>query len=963
METATNARKKITPAAACRKGGIHVWVHAVRNAARVAKCHAAIPRFVSPGAMRPAEGAAAEGAAAADAPAAATQEQQEKLADILYNWTDEDDWADTFGMIDPDSAELGSLMFTVVMTKYQAESQHNVKAQRKELYEEQRTDENLVSYFRRITGAMQRLKQAGRDVAMIDFLETFKAGVSQPHKDWTSNLKHDEISMKELTEKVYEKGVHIDGPTPTGAEYETAAFPANATTVDNNTVARIIAEELGKQFAIALAASHATAAAAAADQGRRRPPKKAGGKAHDNKDYTGYRCHACGKKGHISRQCRSKRPTARNDGASDDEEHAFPAVAFPARAVITKGDDTIPLTASSPYGDPAIRLMPPPRIEPSSPLNMYVWDWINREFVDPEDYPEILDPIVDNDTGLTYTSMTRPDDDFDYDDDHDDEYFSVNLPGFTDDDLYGSHITTLNEFARMHTRVKEALLWPGLPDKATVRGGERRRDASRAGLRGIAHAAGMCGVNSRHEGNKKIPASKSLKISAFLHARKVLPRTQTLRSLRRRSHTARAALIRAIHHAAAASLMTGTNTPRLSWVVDSGASRHFSAVKSDFIDLDLRDMGNVSGIDCEAKGIGTIATTIVDTNGVPRRVTFRDVLYVLGLEHRSRGGYQRLMSVPRGTENDCLFKFAKSGDTLTYDGADYSLIRKHGLVWLPTVIGDDEPAASANVAAADDAILHRRLCHLHRRAVQRTASLGIKGLPQSAVHFSAFCRSCALSKATVANINRSSTRDRDPVDPLHSVALDIWGPMRKAAIGGYHYVLGAACYASAGILGELMKRKSDAPSTWRRFLAKARRLGRPIKTVRIDNDSVFLSKEFIAICEENDIAIERTAPYAHHQLGRIERQWRTLAEATKALLLEANLGREFWGLAFMAVIHVRNRVWNSRSDCIPYQKLTGIETDLSRLRVFGCPAYVHIDHGNRNKLDNKAWEGIFVGYR
>ena len=205
-----------------------MWVNVLRNAARVAKCHAAIPRFVSPGAMRPAEGAAAEGAAAegaaaADAPAAATLAQQEKLADILYNWTDEDDWADTFGMIDPDSAELGSLMFTFVMIKYQAESQHNVKAQRKELYEEQRTDENLVSYFRRITGAMQRLKQAGRDVAMIDFLEPFKAGVSLPHKDWTSNLKHDEISMKELTEKVYDKGGHIDGPSPAGAENETAA--------------------------------------------------------------------------------------------------------------------------------------------------------------------------------------------------------------------------------------------------------------------------------------------------------------------------------------------------------------------------------------------------------------------------------------------------------------------------------------------------------------------------------------------------------------------------------------------------------------------------------------------------------------------------------------------------------------------------------------------------------------------
>lgn len=115
-----DTRKKITPSAACRKGGIHVWVNAVRNAARVAKCHEAIPVYTGPcvhivktedSAETSAESAAAE------TPAAPTRAMQEKLADILYQWTDEDDWSDTFGMIDPYAEDLGSLMFSAVITK------------------------------------------------------------------------------------------------------------------------------------------------------------------------------------------------------------------------------------------------------------------------------------------------------------------------------------------------------------------------------------------------------------------------------------------------------------------------------------------------------------------------------------------------------------------------------------------------------------------------------------------------------------------------------------------------------------------------------------------------------------------------------------------------------------------------------------------------------------------------------
>jgi hypothetical protein len=32
------------------------------------------------------------------------------------------------------------------------------------------------------------------------------------------------------------------------------------------------------------------------------------------------------------------------------------------------------------------------------------------------------------------------------------------------------------------------------------------------------------------------------------------------------------------------------------------------------------------------------------------------------------------------------------------------------------------------------------------------------------------------------------------------------------------------------------------------------------------------------------------------------------------------------------------------------------------MRVFGCPAYVHVDKSQRRKLGDRAWKVVFVGY-
>ena len=72
-----------------------------------------------------------------------------------------------------------------------------------------------------------------------------------------------------------------------------------------------------------------------------------------------------------------------------------------------------------------------------------------------------------------------------------------------------------------------------------------------------------------------------------------------------------------------------------------------------------------------------------------------------------------------------------------------------------------------------------------------------------------------------------------------------------------------------------------------------------------------VSKDLTTICVTEGIAIERTVPYAHWHLVRIERQWQTLADGAKILLLMADLPNRFWGHAFLAMVYIRNRCWSS----------------------------------------------------
>jgi hypothetical protein len=70
-----------------------------------------------------------------------------------------------------------------------------------------------------------------------------------------------------------------------------------------------------------------------------------------------------------------------------------------------------------------------------------------------------------------------------------------------------------------------------------------------------------------------------------------------------------------------------------------------------------------------------------------------------------------------------------------------------------------------------------------------------------------------------------------------------------------------------------------------------------------------------------------------------------------------------WAEATMAAVYVQNRLPHSALGLKTLKEMfTRKKPEVSHLKIFGCPVFIHIPKEKRNKLDPSGKKGIFVGY-
>jgi hypothetical protein len=106
-----------------------------------------------------------------------------------------------------------------------------------------------------------------------------------------------------------------------------------------------------------------------------------------------------------------------------------------------------------------------------------------------------------------------------------------------------------------------------------------------------------------------------------------------------------------------------------------------------------------------------------------------------------------------------------------------------------------------------------------------------------------------------------------------------------------------------------------------------------------------------------------SCPYAHQQIGSVERKHHHIVEVGLSLLAHASMPLKFWDEAFITATYLINRLPSKVIDNqTPLERLLHQKPDYSMLRTFGCACWPNLRPYNTRKLQFCSKRCVFLGY-
>ncbi|XP_066542004.1 uncharacterized protein [Hoplias malabaricus] len=402
-------------------------------------------------------------------------------------------------------------------------------------------------------------------------------------------------------------------------------------------------------------------------------------------------------------------------------------------------------------------------------------------------------------------------------------------------------------------------------------------------------------------------------------------------------------------------IQSGRDVKKKGLMVDTGATSHIITDIAKFIKFDdsfqtkthyveLADGTKCNGV---AEHRGDAEVCLIDSRGQCHKTTLRQALYIPSYP-------QDIFSVKAATSSGATVIFKQGKNTLQHrDGTKFSIYEYNRLYYLQTVDKCDDQCNGCY----DMQTWHEILGHCNYDDIQKLQGvvngMTIKGKTgKSALN----CQVCTQGKFVQTRNREPDVRAKAALELVHT---DLAGPVDPESKDGYRFALSFTDDYSSAVFVYFLKSKSDTTQATQRFLADTAPYGQ-IKCIRSDNGTEFMGKDYQALLNKNGIRHETSAPYSPHQNGTAERNWRTLFDMARCMLIESELPKELWAYAVQTAAVVRNRCFNKRTKQTPYQMLTGRRPNLSKMQRFGTVCYVY--RQNKKKLDSRGEKGVFVGY-
>ncbi|KAG8489524.1 hypothetical protein CXB51_017540 [Gossypium anomalum] len=402
-------------------------------------------------------------------------------------------------------------------------------------------------------------------------------------------------------------------------------------------------------------------------------------------------------------------------------------------------------------------------------------------------------------------------------------------------------------------------------------------------------------------------------------------------------------------------LAASVNNSKVSeeWILDSGCIFHMSPNRDWFTTYETMSEGVVlmgNNASCKIVGVGTIKVKMFD--GVVR--TLSDVRHVPELK-------RNLISL--STFNSKGYRYTTESEVLKISKGSLIVMkwqRKTAKLYVlqgSTVIGD---AAVASSSLSDDNITklwHMRLGHMSENGMTELSKRGL--LDGQGICKLKFCEHCIFGKQKRVRFTRGIHNTKGTLEHIHS---DLWGPSKVPSRGGANYMLTFIDDFSRKVWAFFLKKKSDVFSafkSWKTMIEKQTR--KQIKYLRTDNGLEFCSDEFNRLCKSEGIVRHLTVRHTPQQNGVAERMNKTIMEKVRCMLSNVNLPKSFWAeVASIACFLINRSPSVTIEKKTPQEVWSGNPTNYSNLKIFGCPAYAHVDNG---KLEPRSIKCVFLGYK
>ncbi|GKE22673.1 retrovirus-related pol polyprotein from transposon TNT 1-94, partial [Tanacetum coccineum] len=255
------------------------------------------------------------------------------------------------------------------------------------------------------------------------------------------------------------------------------------------------------------------------------------------------------------------------------------------------------------------------------------------------------------------------------------------------------------------------------------------------------------------------------------------------------------------------------------------------------------------------------------------------VYYVEGLGHN-------LFSVGQFCDSDLEVAFRKhSCFVRDINGAD--LLKGSRSTNLYMISIDDMMKSSpicllSKASKSKSWLWHRRLNHLNFGTINDLARQDlVRGLPRLKFEKDHLCSACQLGKSK--KFSHKPKSENTNMEVLHTLHMDLCGPMRVQSINGKKYILVIVDDYSRFTWVKFLRSKDETPEFVINFLKQIQvGLNKTVRYIRTDNGTEFVNQVMSKYYEE---------------VGVVERRNRTLVEAARTMLIFSKEPMFLWAEA------------------------------------------------------------------